>query len=568
MGHLKGGGSGFGAAVVFRVGEATLAGLIGSVEKEDLVNDGEKIVGLKRGEGLRNGGGDVLGVLSVALEDDGEAKDGVKGLGGVLRDGGEFGGNRGDFKGAGNAKDLELRFAQAGLLEGLFGGTEHAVDVSRVVASGDDGKAAVGKWRIFSLGDGFEHMGCEGVGLNLDEVPHFGFFGLEIFFVVRIGLRVDGNLFDDFKAVAVKSDNFFWIVGEEMNFSEAEIGEDLSADTVFAEVGLVAEFEIGVDGVITLLLESVGANFGGEANAAAFLAHVKEDAFAGVGDSFHGLAQLAAAVATQGSEGVAGQAFAVDADKGGLAVGEVAAGKGKVVNAVDGGSIEMKLKVAAVGGQADGFNFLDEALALAAVFDEVFDGAKFELVSHGEGAKFGQAGHRAVVVHDFADDGDGAATSQASQVDGGFGMSGALKNAAVFGPQGENVPRLDKVFGNGDRVGQDADGLSAISGANSGGNALGGVDTNLKVGAKRVPVFGDHFFNAELSEPLLRGRAADKAAPEFSHKVDGLRSDGLGRQDEVALVFAVGVVHNDDHFAGVNVAEDVWDGIKLFFFAH
>ena len=425
-----------------------MAGLVGSVEEEDLVDDGEGLMDLDCGEGVGDGGGDVLGVLGVALKDDGEAKDGVKGLGV-----GEFGGNGGDFEGAGDAKGLELGFPQAGLLEGLFGGAEHAVDVLSVVARGDDGEAAVCGGRIFSLGDGFEHMGCEGVDLNLDEVPHFGFFGLEVFFVVGIGFREDGNLFNDFKAVAVEPDDFFGIVGKKANFSEAEIGEDLGADAVFAEVGVVAEFEVGVDGVITLFLEFVGADFGGEADAAAFLAHVKEDSFTGAGDLFHGLAQLAAAVATLGAKDIAGQAFAVNADKGGLAVGKVAAGKGKMVDAVDGGAVEVKLEGAAVGGQSDGLDFLDEALALAAVFDKAFDGAKFELVSNGEGAKFGQARHGTVVVHDFTDDGDRSASGQASEVDGGFGVSGSLEDAAVFGPQRENVAGLDEVFGDGGGIG-------------------------------------------------------------------------------------------------------------------
>lgn len=151
LGHLESGGGGFGAAVVFWVGEASLLGLVGGVEEEDLVDDGECLVDLENGEGVGDGGGDVLGVLSVALKDDGEAKDGVKWLLG----GGEFGGNGGDFEGAGDAKGLELGFAQAGLLEGLFGSAEHAVDVSCVVAGGDDGEAAVCGRRIFSLGDGF-----------------------------------------------------------------------------------------------------------------------------------------------------------------------------------------------------------------------------------------------------------------------------------------------------------------------------------------------------------------------------------------------------------------------------
>lgn len=154
LGHLEGGGGGFGAAVVFWGGEAALAGLVGGVEKEYLVDDGEKIVGLDDGESVGDGGGDVLGVLSVALKNDGEAKDGVKGLGGVLR-GGEFGGNGGYFEGAGDAEDLELGFAEACLLKGLFGGAEHAVDVACVVACGDDGEAAVCGGGIFSVGDGF-----------------------------------------------------------------------------------------------------------------------------------------------------------------------------------------------------------------------------------------------------------------------------------------------------------------------------------------------------------------------------------------------------------------------------
>lgn len=155
LGYLEGSGGGFGAAVVFGFREATLTGLIKSVEKQYLMDDGECLVDLDCGEGVGDGGGDVLGVLGVALQNDGEAKDGVKGLGGVLRGGGKFGGNSGDFEGAGDAEDLELGFAQAGLLEGLFGGAEHAVDVACVVACGEDGEAAVCGGRGFSVEDGF-----------------------------------------------------------------------------------------------------------------------------------------------------------------------------------------------------------------------------------------------------------------------------------------------------------------------------------------------------------------------------------------------------------------------------
>ena len=111
LGYLEGGGGGFGAAVVLWFGEAALAGLVEGVEEEDLVDDGEEVVDLDDGKGVGDGGGDVLGVLGVALKDDGEAKDSVKGLGGVLRGGGEFGSHGGDFEGAGDAKGLELGLA-------------------------------------------------------------------------------------------------------------------------------------------------------------------------------------------------------------------------------------------------------------------------------------------------------------------------------------------------------------------------------------------------------------------------------------------------------------------------
>ena len=35
--------------------------------------------------------------------------------------------------------------------------------------------------------------------------------------------------------------------------------------------------------------------------------------------------------------------------------------------------------------------------------------------------------------------------------------------------------------------------------------------------------------------------------------------------DEVALVFAVGVVHDDDHFAFAEVGDDGFDGVKFVF---
>ena len=83
-----------------------------------------------------------------------------------------------------------------------------------------------------------------------------------------------------------------------------------------AEVGRVAELVVGFDRVEALILELVGAEFGHEADAAAFLLLVEEDAGAFGGDGAEGEVELVVAVAAEGVEDVAGEALGVDADDG------------------------------------------------------------------------------------------------------------------------------------------------------------------------------------------------------------------------------------------------------------
>jgi hypothetical protein len=82
-----------------------------------------------------------------------------------------------------------------------------------------------------------------------------------------------------------------------------------------AAVGLIAELEIGLDGVEALVLQLVGAELGHESDAAAFLLLVDQDAGALFDDAIHGELELLAAVAAQRAEDVAGQALGVDADQ-------------------------------------------------------------------------------------------------------------------------------------------------------------------------------------------------------------------------------------------------------------
>ena len=78
-----------------------------------------------------------------------------------------------------------------------------------------------------------------------------------------------------------------------------------------------------------------------------------------------------------------------------------------------------------------------------------------------------------------------------------------------------------------------------------------------------LAVVEHHALDAELLEALRRGGNADEAAAELGHEVDRLGRGLLGGHDQVALVFAIGVVDDDDHFAARDVAQHRLDGVKF-----
>ncbi|MNL47900.1 hypothetical protein D3C87_1707110 [compost metagenome] len=67
-----------------------------------------------------------------------------------------------------------------------------------------------------------------------------------------------------------------------------------------------------------------------------------------------------------------------------------------------------------------------------------------------------------------------------------------------------------------------------------------------------------HRIQLQLAAAFGGQRQADQAAPVLGHEVDGFRRDEVGRQDQVAFIFAVFLVNEDDHAAGANVGNDVF----------
>ncbi len=67
-------------------------------------------------------------------------------------------------------------------------------------------------------------------------------------------LNFDRHAFDHFQAVAFDADNFARVVRDQLDLVQAEIRQNLRANTVIPQVSLEAKLEIRLHGVAALIL--------------------------------------------------------------------------------------------------------------------------------------------------------------------------------------------------------------------------------------------------------------------------------------------------------------------------
>ena len=155
-------------------------------------------------------------------------------------------------------------------------------------------------------------------------------FGVEVVLVFGVDADVQREAFGDVDAGLLQGVDFFGVVGEQADAADAEVVVDFFGEGEVARVDGQAEGEIGFHGVHAFVLQGVGADFVDEPDAAPFLAQVHNHAAPFGGNGLHGGFELGAAVAFLREEGVAGEAFGVDAGENGLGGGDVAHYEGDV----------------------------------------------------------------------------------------------------------------------------------------------------------------------------------------------------------------------------------------------
>src|SRR5215471_4619930 len=105
-----------------------------------------------------------------------------------------------------------------------------------------------------------------------------------------------------------------WIVGQQPHPRAAEQLQHAHRDAVIAFVVVEAQHGVGVDGIETVVLQLIGADLVGEAEAAALLLQVKNDPTAMLLELRKRQAKLIAAVASPRAEHVSRQASRMQSD--------------------------------------------------------------------------------------------------------------------------------------------------------------------------------------------------------------------------------------------------------------
>ena len=101
--------------------------------------------------------------------------------------------------------------------------------------------------------------------------------------------------------------------------------------------------------------------------------------------------------------------------------------------------------------------------------------------------------------------------------------------------------------------------MGSLRRADTGTDLFTGVNRHREVGLMLRAVVPDHQRQTNLSGTLDRDRHADQAAGFGSEEVDDFGGDLLSCNDQVTLIFAILVIHQDDHLTFANVIDDVGD---------
>ena len=135
--------------------------------------------------------------------------------------------------------------------------------------------------------------------LGFEQMPELLPLGRQVVGVVGAGVHHQRHPLLHLQAIAAEAGDLAGVVGEQPQPVDAEVGEDLCADAVVAQIRREAKPLIGFNGVEPGFLEAVGLQFVDQADAPPFLTQINDHSLAFRFDLAQGRLQLGTAVAAQ-----------------------------------------------------------------------------------------------------------------------------------------------------------------------------------------------------------------------------------------------------------------------------
>ena len=190
------------------------------------------------------------------------------------------------------------------------------------------------------------------------------------------------------------------------------------------------------------------------------------------------------------------------------------------------------------------------------VADEIRDGADLEAVAPGEPKQIVASGHGAVLVEDLDDHRRRFESRQTHQVAARLGVPGARQYAARLRPERKHVAGLLQVLGF--RVGCDCrpNRSRPVMGGDSRRDPFGRFNGQSEVRHVAPIGFADHQRQTQLLATFPGQRQTDQSAAVARHEIHVGGACPAGGHDQVALVLAGFIVHDDDHPAFAQVGDD------------
>ena len=219
-------------------------------------------------------------------------------------------------------------------------------------------------------------------------------------------------------------------------------------------------------------------------------------------------------------------------------------------------------EIAVFRGHIHRRDLIHQLFVALAVRLQVPDGDKLDAEPLRQRHQLGGAHHGAVLPHDLAAQAAFLQPRQTAQVNGGLRMALPLQHAVFLRQQREHVARSAEIlrlrallhaghrrhraFGSGD--------------ARGGGNVVNGHREGRFV---VVGVVLHHLGELQLADKGLRHGHTDQALAVGGHEVDVLRGGKLGGADEIALVFTVRVVCDQNDLPLSQIFQCLGNGIEI-----